>query len=471
MQFKDVSVPEIYKSSSDFRFFLNWFSHCLTRLKYDTENLVDCYDPLRCKSDLLWMLADTIGYKYDDRLPVAFNRLVVLYFMSMIRNKGSKDGVTLAAEINLAQFRIDMVAGTGYEDESGNKVEPNSILYDRLEDTSVPVNSVYVTPHVEEGYIDVVYFSSKKPIDACIEYVRPLGMYCFQHAGVRVDSRTKVSVDARLTNQNDIGVSIGPTHIGHYRRSDYAKLQHTEDQQLLEAGNVSGYSIKQKYKWEFVKDADGNVVKDSNGDPKVQVTGTYYQIVSTKTKDGVQSVIKDNIPTKDEAASMLPNYMRVVSYDYKNLVWQRNRDVEEPSHEIHPGYRALYSLQLANNEQIVKSLIDPIFSLGYGPQDVDVTYADDYIKYEYQDKYNNRPLVSGKAWNLRYDKQSEESLGTDVYTLDSDRTKDIMNPRPAVNPPMMKIGDAISMNPNNLENSKYTKRDEDDIITIEDREV
>ena len=80
----------------------------------------------------------------------------------------------------------------------GTVVEPKDILYDRLEDTSIPVNSVAVTPHTAEGYIDVVYFSDRTPIDACIEYVRPLGMYCFQNAGVRMDARTKISIDARL---------------------------------------------------------------------------------------------------------------------------------------------------------------------------------------------------------------------------------------------------------------------------------
>ena len=45
MDFKDISVPEIYKSSQDFRFFLDWFNTALTKIKYDTENLSDIYDP------------------------------------------------------------------------------------------------------------------------------------------------------------------------------------------------------------------------------------------------------------------------------------------------------------------------------------------------------------------------------------------------------------------------------------------
>ena len=157
-----------------------------------------------------------------------------MYLMSMIRNRGSKDGLTLAAEVNLAQFDINMKA-EGYTDESGNNIPGNDILYNRLENTSVPVNSAYVTPHTSEGYIDVVYFSTKLPTDVCTEYVRPVGMYMFQSVGVRVDARTRISVDARLTNINDTGISIGSTRVGHYRRSDYATLQkmRSEESQVV----------------------------------------------------------------------------------------------------------------------------------------------------------------------------------------------------------------------------------------------
>lgn len=363
MNFKDISVPEVYKESRDFRFFLEWFSTCLTKVKYDTENAFDLYDPLRCPDWLLWMLGDTMGFRYDDRLPVAFNRLVLMYFMSMIRNKGSKDGVTLAAETNLAQFSII---------EQG---EEKDILYNRLEDTSVPVNSVYVTPHTDKGYIDVVYFSLEKPVDACIEYVRPLGMYLFQHAGVRFDARTKISVDARLTNTNDLGVSIGPTHVGHYRREDYASMQKMRDEREHEIGNDYG----------------------------------------------------------------------------RHPVYYRNSEAEgntDPS--INPGYRALYSLQLCNNEQIVKSLVgDEIFSLGYGPQDVGVTYPDDYLRPPYKEE---------PVWNLRYNRKLDERITSqkDVTVVDDDRTKDILHPQPAPNPRMTKLGDAISLNSTNTE---YTRVD------------
>lgn len=339
------------------------------------------YDCLRCPKNMLWMLADTIGYKYDDRLPSAFNRLVLMYFMSMIRNRGSRDGITLAAEVNLAQLRI--LADGAQKD----------IMYDRLEDTSIPVNAVYVTPHTDKGYIDVTYFSTKVPIDACIEYVRPVGMYVFQNAGVRYDARTKLSVDAKLTDLANLGMSIGPTHVGHYRRDDYARMQRIED--------------------------DGS---------------------NTDTRHPVY---------------------------YRNSKYEQSPDVY-----INPGYRALYSLQLCNNEQIMKSLgIEPIFSIGYGPQSSTDRYTDDYIQYPQQDHYQDGRVVRGKPYNLRYDYAAEQAAGPDVYTVDLSDNPAKLNPvklKPAVNPIMHSVGDAISLNSDNTEYTEVKTDGSIDVVTTTD---
>jgi len=398
MRFKDIPVPEVYVEESwDFRFFLKWFWECLTKIKYDTEHLIDIYDPLKCKEELLWLLGDTIGYKYDNRLPASFNRLVILNFMKMIKRKGSQTGVTFAAETNLAQFNL-ISYGAGYEDDEGNIVEGKDILYNRLEDTSIPVNSVTVTPHTREGYIDVVYFSTEKPIDACIEYVRPLGMYLFQTAGVRFDARTKISVDARLTNKNEYWESLGPTHVAPYSRDDYARMQ------------------------------------------KVQSSDTMSS-------------------------------MHVATTDRRKGSWDTNPDFElEFDKRIDPGYRALYSLQMCNNEHVVKSLIDPLFSLGYGPQKQDDRYSDERYYVTRDDvtvvnpkSYLRPPFADSPAYNLRYDRKQELDITPDVTTLDElnalnhifetdeatgqeHPVPNILKPVPAVNPIMSEIGDAIAIN-------------------------
>lgn len=368
MRLNQVAVPEIYTSSADFRTFLHWFQIALERIRYDTENLLDLYDPLKCPSHLLWMLADTMGFRYDDRLCTAFNRAVLVYFMSMIRNKGSKDGVALAAEVNLKQFLIEEDA------------QADSVLWERLEDTTIPVNAVSVTPHTAEGYIDVVYFSTKVPVDACIEYVRPLGMYLFDYAGVRLDGETKISVDARLTNLTDLGVSLGPTHVGHYRRDDYARMQRIDESE------VSGVTVNRQLA------------------------------------------------------------------DRRHLAWYRNSQYEgDPS--LDAGYRALYSLQLCNNEHVVQALIqddegrfvepDRFFELGY------------------------QAWMDSPEYNLIYRPEVEATHGDDVSTIEQRIVSsggDIqVIDGPGVNMRMSAIGDAISLDEIN---SQYTKRNPDGSISV-----
>lgn len=453
MKISDVAVPQVYKESADFRFFLKWFEDALTKVHYDTENAQDLYDPLKCPDWLLWMLSDTMGFKYDDRLPTSFNRLVLVYFMSMIRNRGSKDGVTLAAEVNLKQFDIETVAGTGYEDRNGDYVPPKDILFNRLEDTSIPVNSAYVTPHTKEGYIDVVYFSDRIPVDACIEYVRPLGMYCLQHAGVRLDGRTKIAIDARLADQDDVGLSIGPTHVGHYSREDYARLQKLTD-------------------------------------TKTDLTEVHTS--TTKDRDRRKGTVRDveHLSWRDKSTRTARVPKSELSHTRRN-VWYRNADyeggldgvpVQAKNRKINPGYRALYSLQLCNNEHIVKSLVptkpgdsiedqdlrekDQIFGLGWKPQDVTMTYPNDYVLPDEElDRLDNG---RSRAWNLRYDKAREEVESEDVWTIEDSRSKDIVTPRPAVNPVMHVIGDGVSLNEENTQyvlavdtNGKYPPKRSD----------
>ncbi len=350
MKIRDIPVPECYLESTDFRFFLKWFDYALTKTQFDITNLADLYDPLRCPKDLLWMLGDTMGYKYDDRLCAAFNRFAMLFFMSLIKYKGSKTGVTLAAEVNLKQHDINAYG------------EEKEILYNRLEDTSIPVNSVYVDSNVEDGTINVVYFSNKKPIDSCIEYVRPLGMYCFQYAGVRVDTATKISVDARLANTNDVTGNIGPTRVGHYTRNDYARMQKMTNEEKMTIN------------------------------PK-----------DTREKVYARSSTAEKYPTVDA------------------------------------GYRALNSLQLANNNHIVKALINVNDTM----PDMSNPLADDSNHYKVPDVIFAQGItqvgvdvpddirMSDPKYNLLYDKTTDEKINPAVYT--SEPGSQEFRPIPRVN--------------------------------------
>lgn len=550
MKISEVPVPEVYKEeSADFRFFLDWFDKTIGKIQYDIENIPDLYDPTRCPDWLLWMLADSMGFKYDDRLPTSFNRLVLVYFMSMIRNKGSKDGVTLAAETNLAQFNI-----LDYGKEK-------DILYNRLEDTSIPVNSVYVTPHTDQGFIEVVYFSDKVPIDACIEYVRPLGMYCFQHAGVKFDARMKLAIDARLTSSpNNLGMSIGPTHVGHYSREDYARMQKIKDSSELR--NTDEFRIKMHDLNPIEKDIDGNNdirkvsgsgieatyilphrfhnnISDSsrsedytasssveNETSYIQNGGlsddlrysSYHQEGMSKREAYQNSVMQARRSSKSddsEGNDSQYEHIRQPVY-YRNSDYEKGPTENESSPYINPGYRSLFSLQLCNNEHIVRSLIpippseddkisppnyptkdrDKIFGLGYTPTDVTTfdgsvplideettvfrrdengnLIHEDVPVYKFNDDGTVTRVYPDRTWNLRYDYSREvgnnaddvvvSDEGPDVWTIDDERSNvgsednKHTRPRPAVNSIMTASGDAMSLN---SDNSQYVLRVDD----------
>ena len=40
MRVSDIPVPDIYRESSDFRFFIKWFDAALDKVRFDTENIV-----------------------------------------------------------------------------------------------------------------------------------------------------------------------------------------------------------------------------------------------------------------------------------------------------------------------------------------------------------------------------------------------------------------------------------------------
>lgn len=489
MEIRDIPIPDVYtRESADFRVLRDWFVECLEKIAFDHVHFYDLYDPLRIKEDLLWLLADTMGYKFDSRLPTSFNRLVLVYFMSMIRNKGSKDGVTLAAETNLAQFNLLRKAKEKVDSEN------DDILYNRLEDTSIPVNSVVVTPYTRQGYIDVVYFSSERPIDACIEYVRPLGMYLFQHAGVRLDARTRISIDARLTNEREVGMSFGPTQIGHYSREDYARMQKMLDTSNQNWGKGARVRMVTNWSapvgWDKIYRSIVNTVADLEviSNPrehwvyyvidelllyeyqisKVDSSVTRWHPIGTLEDNGFitstryQAVVPDpaywdgyrvlpgagNLLTEEAALAMLPKPGVNDAGHTKREVWRRNVKYEDSvagggtgeymsgtDPTYNPAARALYNLQLSNNEEVVKSLIDPFFSLGYGPHDISTRYPDNYLRmnaenyphpyYVYDpEPYPGTTWPSGQnpgvpwpdtkkrdsTWNLRYDRYLEEAL-------------------------------------------------------------
>ena len=70
-------------------------------------------------------------------------------------------------------------------------------------------------------------------------------------------------------------------------------------------------------------------------------------------------------------------------------------------------------------------------------------------------------------WNLRYDAGKDRSISEDTFVNDPARTSTPTAPKPAVNPIMMSIGDAVeAVDPNTSGGKLYSKADDEGNISV-----
>ena len=108
------------------------------------------------------------------------------------------------------------------------------------------------------------------------------------------------------------------------------------------------------------------------------------------------------------------------------------------------GYRALSSLQMANNEHIVNSLFSkPIFSIGYGPK-VNTVTTDDITDPKYNLRYNRTvDLQTQTPTPSKYLPVDTLDVNRDP-TYDTPSNPDHTNPVPKVDNIFLKVGDSLS---------------------------
>lgn len=152
-------VPEIYKESRDFRVFLKLLDIVVNTCKYDIDEWTSLYDPLLCKKEFLPLLADFIGYRYDNNLSVTENRIIMSEFNTMIKNKGSEIGLRLAAALSMnAQLMND----------------PTSEAYIRAVSQLQFLEMFY---DYERGIIRIYYSEDLTKVRDLFKYVRPVGSF------------------------------------------------------------------------------------------------------------------------------------------------------------------------------------------------------------------------------------------------------------------------------------------------------
>lgn len=224
-------VPDVYKTSRDFRVFLRLLELVISDIKYDIDNWLDLYSPLKCPMAFLPYLADLIGYNYNTQLSVKENRIIMSKFVNMIKNKGSDIGIRTAAALSLnAQLASD---------PSSKEYQEAVMLLQQLE--------TYFDK--DTGMITIYYPKDLKKVRDLLYYVRPVGTFIEYIPSVMSD-----------VSSNALGIHTMVDTVAHtYDIEKSSKINHAQ----IGVSKISSHVPKFEYVTIFkvyAKDDNGNEV-------------------------------------------------------------------------------------------------------------------------------------------------------------------------------------------------------------------
>ena len=94
-------IPTVLRQSRDMQAFCKIFDLLINNIKTNTDYWANLVDFDGCPDHLLPLLASYVGYKYDPSESYDTNRLIIKNYPIMIRNRGSKIGISLAAALSV----------------------------------------------------------------------------------------------------------------------------------------------------------------------------------------------------------------------------------------------------------------------------------------------------------------------------------------------------------------------------------
>lgn len=184
-------VPEVYSESRDYRVFLKLVGALTSVLKTNIDDFPKLYSADEVPENLLPLLADMVGYLINDKISVNDNRLVVRYFPTMLRYRGSTRGIKLASALSL--------------NTSGKDIK-----YD--------LSDVVIEYDDQTGTINIYYPDPDYIRKDLINYVRPLGStinllpsYIFKNNDV-ID--IKADIDSEVEEYNDRRHEVDKSQVG-----------------------------------------------------------------------------------------------------------------------------------------------------------------------------------------------------------------------------------------------------------------
>lgn len=103
-------IPSVMRQSRDIQAFCKIFDLLINNYKTKIDYWISMIDFDSCPDKYLPLLASYVGYKYDYTETPDTNRLIIKHYPEMIRNRGSKIGISLATALSVnALGTIDKV--------------------------------------------------------------------------------------------------------------------------------------------------------------------------------------------------------------------------------------------------------------------------------------------------------------------------------------------------------------------------
>lgn len=184
-------VPEVYSESRDYRVFLRLLSVLISVLKDKVDRVPTLYSSDECPKDLLYLLADMVGYSLDSSRTTQSNRMIISNYPVMLRNRGSRTGLKMAAALSL-----------------------NS----KSSSPSYSLDSILIEYDFDKGLIKIYYPSDEELDFDLIEAVRPVGSR-IQYIASTIRKNTE-EVDVKVDVFKDTGkwskerTEVGKSKVG-----------------------------------------------------------------------------------------------------------------------------------------------------------------------------------------------------------------------------------------------------------------
>lgn len=176
-------IPEVYARERDMQVFTTLLDILLSCVKYDIDSLYRLYEPMECPEQFLEKLGDTLNYKYNKSDTVTANRKILDIFMTMMRYKGSRQGLLMATALCLTSLDIS----------GGNLEYLDADYITALQNLTIEID-------YETATITIDYPNIYTQVRYLLDYVRPVGMYIKLRSVARSESAVPMAVLAQVTS-------------------------------------------------------------------------------------------------------------------------------------------------------------------------------------------------------------------------------------------------------------------------------